>query len=51
MSESVQTQPFYLKKAKLKGYKSIKDAEVEFHDGLNIIIGKNASGKSNLLEY
>jgi len=46
----VQTQPFYLKKAKLKGYKSIKDAEIEFHDGLNIIIGKNASGKSNLLE-
>jgi len=46
----VKTQPFYLKKAKLKGYKSIKDAEIEFHDGLNIIIGKNASGKSNLLE-
>jgi len=46
----IQTQPFYLKKAKLKGYKSIKDAEVEFCDGLNIIIGKNASGKSNLLE-
>jgi len=52
MAETVdaQTQPFFLKKAKLKDYKSIKDAEIEFCDGLNIIIGKNASGKSNLLE-
>jgi len=47
----VKTQPFYLKKAKLKGYKSIKNAEIEFCEGLNIVIGKNASGKSNLLEF
>lgn len=31
---NVKTQPFYLKKAKLKGYKSIKDVEIEFYDGL-----------------
>jgi len=42
---------FYLKRAKLLGYKSIKNVDVEFCDGLNIIIGKNASGKTNLLSF
>lgn len=41
----------YLKHAKLKGYKSIQDLEIDFKPGLNIIIGKNASGKSNFLQF
>ncbi|MEK7432734.1 MAG: AAA family ATPase [Cyanobacteriota bacterium] len=41
----------YLKKAHIKDYKSIQDAKVEFKNGLNIIIGKNGSGKSNLINF
>ncbi len=41
----------YLKKATLKGYKSIKDGvEIDLLPGMNIIIGPNGSGKSNFLE-
>jgi len=40
-----------LKSAHLKGFKSIEDLTVEFKPGLNILIGKNGSGKSNLLEF
>jgi len=40
-----------LKSAHLKGFKSIEDLTVEFRPGLNILIGKNGSGKSNLLEF
>ncbi|TAF73619.1 MAG: DUF2813 domain-containing protein [Bacteroidetes bacterium] len=41
----------YLKRVKLKGYKSIQDLEIDFKPGLNIIIGKNAAGKSNFLHF
>ncbi len=37
-----------LRKVKIKGFKSIADAEISFND-LNIIIGSNGSGKSNLI--
>src|SRR5271156_2835697 len=40
-----------LKEITIENYKSLKNAKVEFKDGLNIIIGKNGSGKSNLLEF
>ncbi len=41
----------YIKKAMLKGYKSIKDGvEIDLLPGMNIIIGPNGSGKSNFLE-
>lgn len=40
----------YLKKARLKGYKSIIDTEATFLPGINIIIGDNGSGKTNFLE-
>ena len=40
-----------LKEIFIENYKSLKNAKVEFKDGLNIIIGKNGSGKSNLLEF
>jgi AAA15 family ATPase/GTPase len=41
---------FYLKKVNLKGFKSIESLTVELENGLNILIGKNLSGKSNFLE-
>lgn len=40
----------YISKAHLKGYKSIKDLEIDLKPGLNIIIGPNGSGKTNFLE-
>jgi predicted ATP-dependent endonuclease of OLD family len=41
----------HLRKVKIEGYKSIRSAEIDFQPGLNIIIGKNASGKTNFLEF
>lgn len=41
----------YLNKVVLSGYKSIIDVDVNFKEGLNIIIGKNAAGKTNLLKF
>lgn len=34
----------------LKNYRSYSDFSVEFGDGVNIVVGPNASGKTNLLE-
>ena len=39
----------YLQHVSLKNYKSIKDVEIDFKPGLNIIIGKNSSGKTNFI--
>jgi predicted ATPase len=39
----------YLQHVSLKNYKSIKNVEIDFKPGLNIIIGKNASGKTNFI--
>ena len=41
----------YLKEVTLSGYKSINNVNIEFQKGLNIIIGKNAAGKTNFLEF
>ncbi len=41
----------FLTKAKLSGYKSINDVSINFVQGLNIIIGKNAVGKTNFLNF
>jgi len=35
---------------RLQNFRSYKDASFEFADGVNIIIGPNASGKTNILE-
>ena len=35
---------------RLQNFRSYKDASFEFDDGVNIIVGPNASGKTNLLE-
>jgi AAA15 family ATPase/GTPase len=39
----------YLQHVSLKNYKSIKHAEIDLKPGLNIIIGKNSSGKTNFV--
>lgn len=46
----VSTQPYYLQRAHIKDFRSIRDAKVEFKPGLNIIIGANGSGKTNFVQ-
>lgn len=41
----------YLSNVKLSGYKSIVNVDVPLKDGLNIIIGKNAAGKTIFLTF
>lgn len=41
----------FLGEAHLKGFKSILDAKVSFKPGLNIIIGRNGSGKTNFISF
>ena len=40
----------YCKKVKVKDFRNIEEEEVEFCDGVNVISGENAQGKTNLLE-
>lgn len=40
----------YISKIKVKNFRNFKDFEVNFNDGINVIIGSNNSGKSNLLK-
>ncbi|MEL7654356.1 MAG: DNA replication/repair protein RecF [Bacillota bacterium] len=40
----------YLKKIELKNFRNYEEEVVEFHSKVNIITGKNAQGKTNLLE-
>ena len=51
MSETAEQSKFFLEKVHLKGYKSIEDLSIDLKDGMNILIGKNGSGKSNFLEF
>ena len=37
-------------KLKLKNFRNYDDLEIDFNDRLNIIIGNNAQGKTNILE-
>lgn len=39
-----------IKKIKLKDFRNYSDSEFKFNNKLNIIIGKNAQGKTNILE-
>lgn len=41
----------YISHVHLKGYKSIRDMEVDLLPGLNIIIGPNGSGKTNFVDF
>ena len=40
----------YCKKIKARDFRNIENAEVEFTEGINILVGENAQGKTNLLE-
>jgi len=40
----------YLKRLKLKNYRLFSEVDISFHKGMNILIGKNSSGKSSILE-
>ena len=40
----------YCKKASVKNFRNIKEAEVGFCEGVNGLVGENAQGKTNLLE-
>ncbi len=40
----------YLSKLKIKNYRSIKDLDVDFQLGKNVIVGKNNAGKSNIIK-
>ena len=39
-----------IKNIKLKNYRNYDALDISFNDNLNIIIGENAQGKTNLLE-
>ena len=39
-----------IKQIVIHGYKKFKDFKLDFHDGLNIIIGENESGKTTVIE-
>lgn len=40
----------YIKKINIKGFRNFSDADIEFHEGINVIIGHNNAGKNNLLK-
>ena len=39
-----------IKNIGLKNYRNIESAEIDFSDGINILIGENANGKTNAVE-
>ena len=39
----------YISKIHIVGYRNFKDKEISFKEGINVIIGPNNAGKSNLL--
>jgi len=39
----------FISKIHIQGYRNFKDKEIVFREGINVIIGPNNSGKSNLL--
>ncbi|GLB48715.1 AAA family ATPase [Neptunitalea lumnitzerae] len=41
----------YIEKVHLNGFNTIKNLDVSLQNGLNIIIGKNASGKTNFMTF
>ena len=40
----------YCKRVKLTNFRNISECAIEFSDGINILAGENAQGKTNLLE-
>lgn len=42
---------FYIKDVRLQNYATVKNVAIDFVQGLNIIIGKNAVGKTNFMNF
>lgn len=40
----------YISSVKISGFRNFKDIDISLHDGINILIGANNSGKSNLIK-
>ena len=40
----------YCRRVEVKNFRNIKDAQVDFSPGVNVLVGENAQGKTNLLE-
>jgi putative ATP-dependent endonuclease of OLD family len=40
----------YLSSVEIKNFRSLKDLRVEFQPGLNVLVGRNNTGKTNLLQ-
>jgi len=39
-----------VEKVRVRGFKSLLDVELELNNGVNLLVGPNASGKSNIIE-
>lgn len=48
MAQITEPSNVYLKTARIKDFRTIKNAKLDFSPNLNIIIGKNGAGKTNL---
>ena len=40
-----------IKNLKINGFGKLENKELEFTDGINLIVGKNEAGKSTLLKF
>lgn len=40
----------YISHIKIKGFRNFKETDIEFNDGINVLIGHNNAGKTNLLK-
>ena len=40
----------YIRRVRLRNFRNYPDREFSFDQGLNVVVGKNASGKTNLIE-
>jgi len=47
----VSDSPHFLKKLELSGFRSIRNARISFSSDLNVLIGANGSGKSNIISF
>ena len=41
----------YISHIKVKGFRNFKDSDIEFNDGLNVLIGHNNAGKTNCVNF
>ena len=39
----------FISKVRIKGFRNFQDTKIEFHEGINVILGHNNAGKSNIL--